>query len=93
MRMVIAPDVDEHADEPRFFTAGRHRVRRSGSPQKGLLDEIARLVRAGREAACQPVETLMMDVKENADSGGRLCRCGLPRQRDRHGANHTLINE
>jgi hypothetical protein len=64
---LIAPNVDEHADEPRFLfpQLGGDGVGRTRSPEEGLLHQIQGIVGDGNETTCKAVEPVDVRVEQS----------------------------
>ena len=69
----IAADVDQHANQPRFFVrrSRRHRAGRTRRPQKGLLDQVAGIVSVAGQSAGETIEPPLMGVEQAARDGRR----------------------
>lgn len=85
---LVAPDVDENANQPRFRTRGlvRNRVRRSRRFQEGFLDKVERVIGARDKPACQSVQPIPVGVEEPRQTlaGRRLTPAGR--------SGHTVLN-
>src|SRR6185436_6152390 len=92
---LVATDVDEDAHQPGFLArhASRHRGQRPRRLEKGVLDQVARLVRAGGEPARETVEPLFVQVEEGPQACRWIVGGRLGRQRDGDGrCVHTAID-
>lgn len=69
---LVTPKVDQHPNQPGLLSgnAAWHGFGRSGSPQKGLLHQVERIVGAGCQPSRQAVETSVMGVEQRSDTVG-----------------------
>jgi hypothetical protein len=91
---LIAPDVDENANEPGFLIseAVRNGRRCAGDLQKRLLYEIQRFVGCGSKTSCEAVETVVMGIEESGQPIRRRLGDGNGKGGGNRQAVHTLLN-
>lgn len=72
---LIPPGVHEHANEPRLLAgrSPRKRFRGAGRLEKGVLDEIERVISMRDEPPGQPVQPVGMPIEEGGQAIGLLC--------------------